>query len=106
MMGRQSEPDQDYLAALDANSETVTPRRGEVRRMQTTVPFLQSLRERKKVEMLFAHLKQNFKFRRLKLRGLAGSAEEFLLVATVKNLRKLVRLRPPDTGQSRQIRPA
>jgi Transposase DDE domain len=45
--------------------------------------------------MLFAHMKQQFRFTRLKLRGLAGAAEEFLLVATVQNLRRLVRLRPP-----------
>jgi hypothetical protein len=32
--------------------------------------------------MLFAHMKQHFRFTRLKLRGLAGAAEEFLLVAT------------------------
>jgi hypothetical protein len=46
--------------------------------------------------MLFAHMKQQFRFTRLKLRGLAGATEEFLLVATVQNLRRLVRLRPPD----------
>jgi len=33
--------------------------------------------------MLFAHMKQHFRFIRLKLRGLAGAAEEFLLVATI-----------------------
>jgi hypothetical protein len=46
--------------------------------------------------MLFAHMKQHFRFTRLKLRGLAGAAEEFLLVATVQNLRRLVRLQPPE----------
>ena len=46
--------------------------------------------------MLFAHMKQHFRFTRLKLRGLAGAAEEFLLMATVQNLRRLIRLRPPD----------
>jgi hypothetical protein len=47
-------------------------------------------------EMLFAHMKQHFRFTRLKLRGLAGAAEEFLLVATIQNLRRLIRLRRPD----------
>jgi len=42
--------------------------------------------------MLFAHMKQQYRFTRLKLRGLAGAAEEFLLVATVQNLR------PPHTA--------
>jgi hypothetical protein len=49
--------------------------------------------------MLFAHMKQHFRFTRLKLRGLAGAAEEFLLVATVQNLRRLVRLRPPAIAE-------
>lgn len=45
--------------------------------------------------MLFAHMKQHLRFNRLKLRGLAGAAEEFMLLATVQNLRKLIKLRPP-----------
>jgi transposase len=69
--------------------------RQEVRTLQATEAFQHSRRLRKKVEMLFAHMKQQFRFTRLKLRGLAGAAEEFLLVATVQNLRRLVRLRPP-----------
>jgi transposase len=70
--------------------------REKVRSLQDTEIFQQSRRERKKVEMLFAHLKQHMKLHRLRLRGLAGAAEEFLLAATVQNLRKLIRLRPPD----------
>jgi transposase len=69
--------------------------RKEVMALQNTEAFQHSRRLRKKVEMLFAHMKQQFRFTRLKLRGLAGAAEEFLLVATVQNLRRLVRLRPP-----------
>jgi len=46
--------------------------------------------------MLFAHMKQHFRFTRLKLRGLSGAFEEFLPVATIQNLRRLARLRPPD----------
>jgi hypothetical protein len=42
--------------------------------------------------MLFAHLKRHLKLTRLRLRGLAGASEEFLLAATVQNLRKLVKL--------------
>jgi transposase len=73
--------------------------RQEVRALQNTEAFQHSRRLRKKVEMLFAHMKQQFRFTRLKLRGLAGAAEEFLLVATVQNLRRLVRLRPPTLPQ-------
>lgn len=67
----------------------------EVRALQATEAFQHSRRLRKKVEMLFAHMKQQFRFTRLKLRGLTGATEEFLLMATVQNLRRLVRLRPP-----------
>jgi transposase len=56
---------------------------------QKTEAFQSSRRLRKKVEMLFAHMKQHFRFTRLKLRGLAGAAEEFTLVATIQNLRAL-----------------
>jgi transposase len=61
--------------------------------LRKTEAFQRSRRLRKKVEMLFAHMKQQFRFTRLKLRGLAGAAEEFLLIATVQNLRRLARLR-------------
>jgi hypothetical protein len=63
--------------------------------LKDTDAFRRSRRSRKKVEMLFAHMKQVYRFTRLKLRGLAGAAEEFLLVATVQNLRRLTRLSPP-----------
>jgi hypothetical protein len=68
--------------------------------LRNTDAFQQSRRSRKKVEMLFAHMKQQYRFNRLKLRGLAGAAEEFLLVATVQNLRRLVRRRPPAIPQA------
>jgi hypothetical protein len=64
--------------------------------LQHTEAFQNSRRLRKKVAILFAHMKQHFRFTRLKLRGLTGAAEEFLLVATIQNLRRLIRLRPPD----------
>jgi DDE family transposase len=70
--------------------------RQDVIALQKTEAFQNSRRLRKKVEMLFAYMKQHFRFTRLKLRGLAGAAEEFLLVATIQNLRRLIRLRPPD----------
>jgi transposase len=59
-----------------------------------------SRRERKKVEMLFAHLKRILKLGRLRLRGPYGAHDEFLLAATAQNLRKLAKLvwKPPDQG--------
>jgi len=53
-----------------------------------------SRRERKKVEMLFAHLKRILRLDRLRLRGPCGARDEFLLAATAQNLRKLAKLIP------------
>ena len=51
-------------------------------------------RLRKKVEMLFAHLKRILKLDRLRLRGPNGARDEFLLAATAQSLRKLAKLIP------------
>jgi len=53
-----------------------------------------SRRDRKKVEMLFAHLKRILRLGRLRLRGPCGASDEFLLAATAQNLRKLAKLKP------------
>ena len=53
-----------------------------------------SRRERKKVEMLFAHLKRILTLSRLRLRGPNGARDEFHLAATAQNLRKLAKLIP------------
>lgn len=56
-----------------------------------------SRRLRKRIEMLFAHLKRILKLDRLRLRGPNGARDEFLLAATAQNLRKLAKLIPiPD----------
>jgi len=62
----------------------------------------QSRKDRKKVEMSFAHLKRLHGLRRLRLRGPTGAQDEFLLAATTQNLRKLAKYgtRP---GQSTKI---
>jgi hypothetical protein len=39
--------------------------------------------------MLFAHLKRILKLDRLRLRGLSGAQDEFLLAATAQNLRRM-----------------
>lgn len=64
--------------------------REQVKALKDTKEFKQSARERKKIEMLFAHLKHNLGLRRLRLRGLSGASDEFLLAATIQNLKKLV----------------
>ena len=64
------------------------------RDLALTDAYLTSRRERKKVEMLFAHLKRILKLDRLRLRGPNGAKDEFLLAATAQNLRKLAKLIP------------
>ncbi len=59
-----------------------------------TDAYVTSRRERKKVEMLFAHLKRILKVDRLRLRGPCGARDEFHLAATAQNLRKLAKLIP------------
>ena len=65
--------------------------REHVRALKGTEAFERSAQERRKIEMAFAHLKRNLSFRRLRLRGITGAADEFLLAATVQNLKKLAR---------------
>jgi transposase len=67
------------------------------RDLSKTDAYLTSRRERKKVEMLFAHLKRILKLDRLRLRGPNGAKDEFLLAATAQNLRKMARLIPMET---------
>jgi Transposase DDE domain len=64
------------------------------RDISLTDAYVTSRKERKKVEMLFAHLKRILKLDRLRLRGPNGAKDEFLLAATAQNLRKLAKLFP------------
>jgi hypothetical protein len=65
--------------------------RDRVRALANTEAFQQSRRERKKVEMRFAHMKRILKLDRLRLRGLSGARDEVLLTATAQNLRRLAK---------------
>jgi transposase len=60
-----------------------------------------SRRQRKKIEMLFAHLKRILRLDRLRLRGPNGARDEFHLAATAQNLRKLAKIIPMP-----QLKPA
>lgn len=64
------------------------------RDLATTDAYVTSRRQRKKVEMLFAHLKRILKLDRLRLRGPNGAKDEFLLAATAQNLRKMAKITP------------
>jgi Transposase DDE domain len=66
--------------------------RDRVRALANTEAFQQSRRERKKVEMRFAHMKRILRLDRFRLRGLSGVRDEVLLTATAQNLRRLAKL--------------
>jgi transposase len=74
--------------------------RDVARAIARTHEYEQARHRRKKVEMLFAHLKSILHLRRLRLRGPSGARDEFLLAAIAQNLRKLAKLRPTDRPPS------
>jgi len=75
--------------------------RDVARAVAKTEAFERSCRDRKRVEMLFAHLKRIFRLSRLRLRGPCGAQFEFTLAAIAQNLRRLAKLvvRPPPIAQ-------
>jgi len=66
--------------------------RQHVAALAGTEAFKKSARQRRKVEMLFAHLKRNLNFRRLRLRGMTGARDECTFAAIAQNLRKMAKL--------------
>jgi hypothetical protein len=68
--------------------------RDMARDIARTEAYATSRCQRKKIEMLFAHLKRILKLDRLRLRGPNGARDEFHLAATAQNLRKLAMLIP------------
>ena len=57
--------------------------------LRVIAAFLKSRDQRKRVEIRFAHLKIHHGFERMRLRGLSGARDEFLIAATVQNLKTL-----------------
>jgi len=80
--------------------------RDVARALTQTTAYQQSRHERKKVEMLFAHLKRILRFDRLRLRGLTGANDEFILAATAQNLRRLAKLCGQPPPEDRRVVPA
>lgn len=77
------------------------PARDRARALAKTEAYVQSGRERKKIEVLFGDVKRNLAFTRLRLRGLSGARDEFLITAIVQNLRRLAKhagRSPPATA--------
>ncbi len=71
--------------------------RDMARDIAQTDDYVISMCQRKKVEMLFAHLKRIMKLDRLRLRGPNGARDEFHIAATAQNLRKMAKLIPIPT---------
>jgi transposase len=65
------------------------PAREVARKLSKTRRYRQSRNDRKKVEVLFAHMKRILRVDRLRLRGRSGAQDEFLLTAIAQNLRRL-----------------
>ena len=65
--------------------------RDVARDIAKTDAYKQSRKDRKKVEMLFAHLKRILRLDRLRLRGPNGAHDEFLLAAIAQNLRRMAK---------------
>ena len=76
------------------------PARQRARDLVHTPAFANAQRERKKVEALFAELKNQIGLRRLRLRRLKFVREQFFMAAAAQNIKRLVRFlsqgpRPP-----------
>lgn len=69
--------------------------RDVARSLAGTEAFEQSRRERKRIEMRFAHLKRILRLGRLRLRGPRGAQDEFTLAAIAQNLRRMAKLITP-----------
>ena len=65
--------------------------RDVAREVRKTPAYRKTRRQRKQVEMLFAHMKRILKMDRLRLRGISGARDEFLLTATAQNLRRMAK---------------
>ena len=65
--------------------------RDHARALMGSEEYIHSARQRKKVETLFGDVKRNLAFTRLRLRGLSGATDEFLLAAIVQNLKRLAK---------------
>src|SRR5438309_421348 len=67
------------------------PARQRARDLANTPAFAHSQRERRKVEALFAELKNQIGLRRLRLRRMKFVREQFFLAAAAQNIKRLVR---------------
>ena len=74
--------------------------RDAARALALTPEYEAACKRRKKVEMLFAHLKRISRLGRLRLRGPCGAKDEFLLAATAQNLKKACTVETAHPGRT------
>lgn len=74
--------------------------RDKARAIKKTPAYRQSRKDRKQVEILFAHLKLVMELDRLRLRGPSGTHDEFLLVATAHYLRRMAKWLMPKQEEA------
>ena len=74
------------------------PARQRARVLSNTPEFAHAQRQRKKVEALFAELKNQIGLRRVRLRRLKFVREQFFLAAAAQNIKRLVRFLSPPTN--------
>jgi Transposase DDE domain len=77
--------------------------RDVARALAKTEAFERSRHDRKRVEMLFAHLKRILRLGRLRLRGPRGAQFEFTLAAIAQNLRRLAKLVAHFASKNREF---
>src|SRR5579859_5783337 len=85
---------------------TFAAARDVARMLARTEAFAQSPRDRRKIDMLFAHLKRILRLSRLRLRGPSGVQFELTLARIAQNLRRFVKLvaRSPPNASTRALR--
>ncbi len=83
----------EHRVQRDVNQEA----RDYTQSLMETEAYAASSGERKKIERIFGEAKSILSMVRLRLRGLTGARDEFLLTATVQNLKRLANhtARPP-----------
>ena len=85
--GRSARLDPFRYLAIHMNEAA----RQRARDLWTTPEFEQAQRQRKKIEALFAQMKNHIGLHRLRLRRLKFVREQFFLAATAQNIKRLVR---------------
>src|SRR5215472_17204861 len=83
--------DHRHRARQESHGHQHEPARQRARELVDTPGFVKAQRQRKKVEALFADLKNQIGLRRLRLRRLKFVREQFYLAAAAQNIKRLVR---------------